>query len=197
LLAPAALRPALAVVAFASLAGGLWVVSLLGGVAVAASLLLGDWAEVDGAGEVDWLLGEAALALVSGVVEVALLLGAVVVLALLLGEAALALVSGVVEVALLGAVVVLALLLGEAALALVSGVVEVALLGAVVVLALLLGEAALALVSGVVEVALLLGAVVVLDWLMLDVSLELFEGVFAADDGGVVAPAAPVELEPQ
>jgi len=115
LLAPAALRPALAVVAFASLAGGLWVVSLLGGVAVAASLLLGDWAEVDGAGEVDWLLGEAALALV----------------------------------------------------------------------------------SGVVEVALLLGAVVVLDWLMLDVSLELFEGVFAADDGGVVAPAAPVELEPQ
>jgi len=171
LLAPAALRPALAVVAFASLAGGLWVVvSLLGGVAVAASLLLGDWAEVDGAGEVDWLLGEAALALVSGVVEVALLLGAVVVLALLLGEAA---------------------------LALVSGVVEVALLGAVVVLALLLGEAALALVSGVVEVALLLGAVVVLDWLMLDVSLELFEGVFAADDGGVVAPAAPVELEPQ
>ncbi|PYX38843.1 MAG: hypothetical protein DMG75_02725 [Acidobacteria bacterium] len=132
----------MAVVAFASLAGGLWVVSLLGGVAVAASLLLGDWAEVDGAGEVDWLLGEAALALV-------------------------------------------------------SGVVEVALLGAVVVLALLLGEAALALVSGVVEVALLLGAVVVLDWLMLDVSLELFEGVFAADDGGVVAPAAPVELEPQ
>jgi len=123
LLAPAALRPALAVVAFASLAGGLWVVSLLGGVAVAASLLLGDWAEVDGAGEVDWLLGEAALALVSGVVEVALLLGAVVVLALLLGEAALALVSGVVEVALLlGAVVVLDWLMLDVSLELFEGV---------------------------------------------------------------------------
>jgi hypothetical protein len=77
--------------------------------------------------EVAWLPGDAALALVSGVVvEVALLLGAVVVLALLLGEAALALVSGiVVDVALLlGAVVVADWLVLDISLELLEGVFE-------------------------------------------------------------------------